>query len=836
MFAIIALIITITAVAAGSVGGGSGGGSSPPSSNQSNGGSSNDSGGGATPTTWQVSAAEANAYRTAEYNAQWSLEAIHAAEAYTVLAKNNKTIAGQGVEIAFTDSGIQSNNIEISANFVAADSYNYVANNNTISDVKGHGTYSASIAAAAKDGEGIHGVAYEAGIVSSYLGDNVLSVNVDSTSAAISGAAAKENVRIINASWKYGSYTTYNGTPSGTNSSDRKIITAINAAQSKDVLIIAATGDDADNAANGQSAGQDSSYLTKQKPQKPALLANNNDLAGYVLAVGAVSADNIITDTSNICGIANKYCLVAPGANIVGASSDVNNLNATGSNGQKYATLSNSSAAAAEVSGAAAIIRAAWPHLTAPQVANILLTTATDLGDVGVDNIYGHGLLNLYAAVQAQGSNNFAYGASVNSQSYNLQNSSFVSDAIFGDAFTHNIAPALQNAVFFDDYGRDYKANLGAKISARGNVSAVSINNILLNEYKSNNLPISFTTNNGTALTQVNLQVKSYSDNRSKHLVIDKSQEDKTLASGNGFSLAQNFSKNSRLAFAFNVDELRNSNFVEINNFNFISQNNFAANTYQSFINRAFATNVVQRNFNQIFLEQKFFNNKFKLGFSYQDSYNSSSLLTKSSAKENQISNFNFSYTPNFGTTLAFSLGSLNEFNNNFLNSQALGAFGAGGNAKTSYFKFSASKKLFNNFSLIGSFSEGVTKAQGNDIGIFRSYSNIRSRSSSLGLVNDAAFGGRLGIIYSEPLRVYSGKALVDIPIARDNSGNVLRYNASLSLKPQGKERDFEFFYAHNLNKNNAQISFNFVTIKDAGNIKSAKNAYLGLVNYGLKF
>ena len=59
--------------------------------------------------------------------------------------------------------------------------------------------------------------------------------------------------------------------------------------------------------------------------------------------------------------------------------------------------------AAPVISGAAAVLQGAWPHLTAQNVVRILLDTATDLGDAGVDNIYGHGLVNLEAAVDQQG-------------------------------------------------------------------------------------------------------------------------------------------------------------------------------------------------------------------------------------------------------------------------------------------------------------------------------------------------------------------------------------------------------------------------------------------------
>lgn len=36
-----------------------------------------------------------------------------------------------------------------------------------------------------------------------------------------------------------------------------------------------------------------------------------------------------------------------------------------------------------------------FPYLDNPQIRDVLLTTATDLGEPGVDDVYGWGLINL---------------------------------------------------------------------------------------------------------------------------------------------------------------------------------------------------------------------------------------------------------------------------------------------------------------------------------------------------------------------------------------------------------------------------------------------------------
>ncbi|HRV79933.1 MAG TPA: S8 family peptidase [Planctomycetota bacterium] len=68
-----------------------------------------------------------------------------------------------------------------------------------------------------------------------------------------------------------------------------------------------------------------------------------------------------------------------------------------------YSFYQGTSMAAPHVAGVAALIRSENPSLTVAQVEAILTSTATDLGAVGKDNLYGYGLVNAFAAVQAAG-------------------------------------------------------------------------------------------------------------------------------------------------------------------------------------------------------------------------------------------------------------------------------------------------------------------------------------------------------------------------------------------------------------------------------------------------
>ena len=82
---------------------------------------------------------------------------------------------------------------------------------------------------------------------------------------------------------------------------------------------------------------------------------------------------------------------------------DIRTIDRVGNNGYSssnyYDFFGQTSAACPQVSGAAALILSVNPNLSRIEVENILFSTVTDLGDVGKDDIYGHGRLNVSAAI-----------------------------------------------------------------------------------------------------------------------------------------------------------------------------------------------------------------------------------------------------------------------------------------------------------------------------------------------------------------------------------------------------------------------------------------------------
>lgn len=87
-----------------------------------------------------------------------------------------------------------------------------------------------------------------------------------------------------------------------------------------------------------------------------------------------------------------EVVLAAPAVDIV----STNKLGET-----RYSTGTGTSSATAIIAGAAALVRAKYPDLSAAEVVHRLTATAVDKGPPGRDELYGYGVLDLVAALTA---------------------------------------------------------------------------------------------------------------------------------------------------------------------------------------------------------------------------------------------------------------------------------------------------------------------------------------------------------------------------------------------------------------------------------------------------
>lgn len=330
--------------------------------------------------------AQAAWVQDAEFNNQWGLAMIHADKAYQL------GYTGQGITVGIIDTGIKPTHPEFLGRPISG--YDFALGTSSLQDIDGHGSHVAGIIGAARDGAGMYGVAYNSSLVmaTAIVPEAPLSAAKDSVTYLLTTPAS-----IINNSWGYTEVYATSVTKADIESDPnlKSEVDAYRLAVNSNRLMVFSAGNDS-NAQPGMPAGLPYLY-PELKP-------------GW-LSVVAVDKDKNIASYSNQAGVAADWTIAAPGGDgstaaeqiySVGTGQMYSDLNSTdptlASNG--YMSISGTSMAAPHVSGAAALVMQAFPTFKAAQVAQTLLLTAEDLGEPGIDSVYGWGLLNVGLAVQ----------------------------------------------------------------------------------------------------------------------------------------------------------------------------------------------------------------------------------------------------------------------------------------------------------------------------------------------------------------------------------------------------------------------------------------------------
>ena len=120
------------------------------------------------------------------------------------------------------------------------------------------------------------------------------------------------------------------------------------------------------------------------------------------LAVVAVNSSGTLASYSNKCGVANRWCIAAPGSYILSTATR------TGWNQNRY--NSGTSQAAPHVAGALAGLKSMFPNLSYQAIRNRILVSANNTGRYAYSAWYGRGLLDLDAASRPMGGTLFPYG------------------------------------------------------------------------------------------------------------------------------------------------------------------------------------------------------------------------------------------------------------------------------------------------------------------------------------------------------------------------------------------------------------------------------------------
>lgn len=705
-------------------------------------------------------------FRTAEFTANYGLDQVRAAQAYTQGA------TGAGVTVAVIDSGIDIAHPDLTGQF-AGGGYDFYNKRAGATDNFGHGTSVAGVIAAKRNGTGTQGVAYNARLLPvGVFGAGGRSGTASDFAQAFNYAVA-QGARVVN-----GSFTSVG-----------RIITPASAVEFDAILAAARAGMVMVFAAGNYGEAHPSlpGLLPYVSPDHHAgaqmtgiynfagVIPMNDwsGTMGQIIAVVAVDQNNQIAPFSNRCGVAAAWCLAAPGVNIQ-----------TTLNGGGYGAVSGTSFSAPHVSGAVAVLMQMWPHLTSRQVVELLLSTATPLGTVpGRDPVYGRGLLNLERATQPQGTAMVALGSSVDGPAAPLALSSVQLSPAFGDALAGLDLPVG----FLDGFGRSYLVGLGNLVQPAARTSAFGA---MLGFGRPEPGVIYADKTMRLAMTAAPPPRPAGP--------ADTGRNDPGFQIGS-LAFSQTFRSGQHLHFAYGIDPRANPG---LRGENGLRPQDLPLGTGVGIPYLAMAqerslslstemplgsTGLSLRN--TAFLGSPASNDPVRLN---PQSRNRSGVSGETVGAVSELR-----YT---GSTVSLGVhaGLMSE-SDGPLGLRTDGAFALAGSTPTWFAGVSGQVELGSGVSLFGSYHIGLSQptVAGTGASLVTDLSNLRSSSFSLGIAGRDVLRekDRLGFVFSQPLRVDGASASFSLPLGRDLSGNVIRHTFRENLAPQGRELNAQLFY-----------------------------------------
>ena len=724
------------------------------------GASFNSDGGGGDPTPFE----------TAEFLTNFGLGSINASSAYA------QGFDGSGATIAIIDSGVDLDHPDLNDNISGQSIGVNLGTFADANDVNGHGTAVAGIAAAERNGVGMHGVAPSADILAigaTSVDDCTFGCTFSDGDLAAATNYARTRSDVINLSL---------GSAVGIGPG---FANALQNAVGDDVVIVAAAGND------GFS-----------NPSFPAQLADDPGANGQVIAVGSVDRNNNLSSFSNRAGVIQDFYLVAPGEDIV-----------TTGIGGGLTTANGTSFSAPHVSGAVALIRGRFPFLTAREVVDILLTSAIDLGDPGTDPIFGRGLLNLGGALGPLGTLSIPNGLTVNAGGDALTTTSLRLGAAFGDAM--GSSRILSQAIILDDYNRPYVVDLTGAIHTHP--ARPSLLSLVEDAWETTDVTVP--TNTGGLL---HLSFRTERDTGSiRHDDPTRNSEEvrfslrETPFPGTDLVVSQGYDGNAYFgiagtgtldgAFLLGQDSLV-SPYLNL-------AGDGQALIYGTDMGDGFAIRIGVLTSEAMLTEDTGEETSSRVGY-----------ITEVSRRFDS------------GLQLGLQVGGLRE-DGSILDTSGEAAFDPDGSADTMFAGAYGTLPVTERTTLFGLYSTGWTDASDIGSSLVGGFSGIRSDAASIGATTRDVWLGddRLTLAVSRPLRVNNGEATVEVPVGRTLDGRILRLSESVGLSPSGQQVDADINYGIDIAPGES-LRLNVLTQFQPGHDADAGADVTGLALYRVAF
>ncbi|PIR33566.1 MAG: hypothetical protein COV36_02435 [Alphaproteobacteria bacterium CG11_big_fil_rev_8_21_14_0_20_44_7] len=699
--------------------------------------------------------------------------------------------ADDNIEVAIIDSGVDMDHTDLAANVLTAKARECDLTSCSAGgeDDDGHGTAVAGVVAAIKDNVGIHGIAPQAKIIP--IKADLLYADIHAMNYAVTAGADVINgsygitdglgneIPIVTATARLGT--------AGTASTPTEVKTFLDTTHNGEtyreafqnivdedrVMVFAAGNGYMDQV--GILAGLPYYFQGNLVSGAPAGYSTVNpekaDWSNHFVAAVSVDDSNVISTFSNYCGVAKEWCIAAPGQiarglDLAGGYQD---------------DINGTSFAAPNVAGAIAVLLGAFPHLATDDVVQILFNTATDLGATGVDEIYGHGLLDLEAATNPSDT---GWDIAVTSLASGYTSPVSLSGIHLSSAFGDALARSNHSLMFMDSYKKDYHLPLAA---LAGRISDKKPADFYLSKLGNSEFTQSYSLSNGSKVS-----FNQTSENRNDITKPEAFRNDNkidVLAYSHTIKDGENLI-NARFNYNRNTaDALRELNFANSSINQLVVTDSFK-NPYLSLADNA----------SSAFTSYDTEKSSFTLGLYAGDNRENEFEFSESAGVRGLLGQFD--YTPEENLNFYVQTG-MNVEENTFLGSETGGAFRLADDSVTYYTGVGMNYGLSDNLSLMGNYNFGITDIDTSSNSLFTNFGNIHTSSFSFGAEykNMFAENDNFVALVSQPIRVEKASATARLPYDIAKGGEVLFNNSDISLTPEGREFDLETYYHMNLNE-----------------------------------
>jgi len=637
-----------------------------------------------------------------------------------------------------------------------------------------HGTHVAGIIAASKNDSGMHGVAYNAEIVAVNLINGWINLDDDTYNAF--KFVVDNGAKVINNSWGIPEvYLTDTLSENLTNWDNYQstLTPAIRYASiDNDAITLFAAGNDGDyETGEHPQAGieaaapmvmpsllyyKDADGSLKQFTSYPA---DPSQIAASRF-VAVVSLNNDLNDLayySQRCGAAANWCIATPGGEVV----EFDNQGGIVSTvlGDSYEMLQGTSMATPVVSGALATILGAAPSLKTEEAVAIMFETATDLGQTGVDEVFGHGLLNLERALQPVGTTTLALDNTTTGQQISFAGTRLTLPRTFSASLLKQLP---EHMVVLDKYKRGFD---------------ISTKNIVRSTTHSKQ---SF-ANSLRAFTHQK-EIEHFAPSEKLNFSFSQSQSPSASDYLDGVSFGLSYLATDRLSFNFAFEQ--NAKEGMDGYFNQALKNPFttsATNVY-SVSNTLKLQDKLMLDFALSTGKNNFFDGNSRLDYQHEDSLHSGTVQ--------------LTYTPVKSAALKFSTGLLSE-NDSVLGLNGAGAFDVS-DSKTYFMGVQLSAQPIKKLELSASYYYGTSSTASKTN--FMKLSDIQSESIAFKAAYSLDKDCVLGFRTESPLYLRKATAEFDLPVARDATEDVVyRKKIKADLTSEAREWDFSVFSTYRI-------------------------------------